>query len=392
MPSDRRLDSWKEIAGYLGRSVRTVQRWERAAGLPVRRVAMKRGAVYAFTTELDRWWQANSQSPIVTNDDPPPTPRRPQAVGGRDEARQETSMRGRGYISHTLGVDPDSAQAQAHLSLYLLTLTMIGLSGPAEALPAARRAAQRALELDAAAPEALAALGVLAGVHDLAWSEAERYFEAATSVDSVPPLVRFYHAIMHLSPLARHAAALAELERGLATDPLFLPGRVQVALELQSLGRHMEGLAELEHVARMDPQFGPALGLLGRQLALDGKFDDARALAERAYAAAPRHPNGVGFLAGMLRRTGEAARRDDILATFARESAWALPRAVAESCVVCHEFEASVDALREAARAGDPGIWLIIAGTAGDLIRQTDGWQLLCSELRLPDSARHSRQ
>ena len=35
---NERLDSWKEIARYLNRSERTVQRWERESGLPVRRV------------------------------------------------------------------------------------------------------------------------------------------------------------------------------------------------------------------------------------------------------------------------------------------------------------------------------------------------------------------
>ena len=52
-----RLDSWKEIAAYLGRSVRTVQRWERESGLPVRRVksAKESGSVYAFRSELDAW-------------------------------------------------------------------------------------------------------------------------------------------------------------------------------------------------------------------------------------------------------------------------------------------------------------------------------------------------
>ena len=34
-----RLDSWKVIAAYLGRGVRTVQRWERDEGLPVHRLA-----------------------------------------------------------------------------------------------------------------------------------------------------------------------------------------------------------------------------------------------------------------------------------------------------------------------------------------------------------------
>src|SRR6185436_12648607 len=52
-----RLDSWKEIATYLRRSPRTVQRWERQEGLPVHRLVHdKQGSVYAFRTELDGWW------------------------------------------------------------------------------------------------------------------------------------------------------------------------------------------------------------------------------------------------------------------------------------------------------------------------------------------------
>src|SRR5690242_13149762 len=55
-PPDDRLDSWKEIATYLGRGVRTVQRWEREEGLPVHRLAHeKRGNVYARREELAAW-------------------------------------------------------------------------------------------------------------------------------------------------------------------------------------------------------------------------------------------------------------------------------------------------------------------------------------------------
>ncbi len=56
--SDRgtRLDSWKEIAAYAKRDVRTLQRWEKHAGFPVRRL-QKPGlrAVYAYTADLDAW-------------------------------------------------------------------------------------------------------------------------------------------------------------------------------------------------------------------------------------------------------------------------------------------------------------------------------------------------
>jgi Tol biopolymer transport system component len=62
-PPNSRLDSWKEIAAYLGRGVRTVQRWEREEGLPVHRLAHeKRGSVYADRHEVDVWWESRRQT------------------------------------------------------------------------------------------------------------------------------------------------------------------------------------------------------------------------------------------------------------------------------------------------------------------------------------------
>src|ERR1700693_1755020 len=52
----KKLDSWGEIASYLGREVRTVQRWERTEGLTVHRHEhKKKSTVYAYTGELDAW-------------------------------------------------------------------------------------------------------------------------------------------------------------------------------------------------------------------------------------------------------------------------------------------------------------------------------------------------
>jgi CheY-like chemotaxis protein len=50
------LNSWKEVAQYLGRGVRTVQRWERELGLPVHRPnGRDRSATLALASELDEW-------------------------------------------------------------------------------------------------------------------------------------------------------------------------------------------------------------------------------------------------------------------------------------------------------------------------------------------------
>ena len=56
LQEQRVLNSWKEIAQYIGRGVRTVQRYEAEFGFPIRRVGGRpRGAVMAFTDEIDAW-------------------------------------------------------------------------------------------------------------------------------------------------------------------------------------------------------------------------------------------------------------------------------------------------------------------------------------------------
>src|SRR5690349_13368105 len=67
-PADDRLDSWKEIAAYLRKGVRTVQRWEQTEALPVRRLGQDRqGSVFAYKREIDAWWEARSRKPAETS-------------------------------------------------------------------------------------------------------------------------------------------------------------------------------------------------------------------------------------------------------------------------------------------------------------------------------------
>jgi hypothetical protein len=84
-PPEGRLESWKEIASYLNRDVRTVQRWEQTKGLPVRRLpGGEMARVYALRSELDAWWssrgihlasEAEAESPA-----PPPGKRNRRGV------------------------------------------------------------------------------------------------------------------------------------------------------------------------------------------------------------------------------------------------------------------------------------------------------------------------
>lgn len=63
-PADTdRLNGWKEISAFLGKSVRTVQRWEREFGLPVHRVGSAGSeVVFAWREELARWSRSAAQA------------------------------------------------------------------------------------------------------------------------------------------------------------------------------------------------------------------------------------------------------------------------------------------------------------------------------------------
>jgi TolB-like protein len=77
-PSDR-LDSWKQIAAYLHRSVRTVRRWEHEEGLPVHRhVHRTLASVYALKYEVDAWRQAIASVPTFSRSRVPGTASAPK--------------------------------------------------------------------------------------------------------------------------------------------------------------------------------------------------------------------------------------------------------------------------------------------------------------------------
>ncbi len=83
---DGRLDSWKEIAAYLNRTPRTVQRWELEESLPIHRLRHeKQGSVYALKDELDQWWESRQDELHTEDIEPTPTAR-----GGKRRVRRVT--------------------------------------------------------------------------------------------------------------------------------------------------------------------------------------------------------------------------------------------------------------------------------------------------------------
>jgi Tol biopolymer transport system component len=88
-----RLDSWKEIAAYLGRDVTTAIRWEKQKGLPIHRVpGGKRSAVFAYRDEIDHWF-AGAEADLERNGSPLVDGPRNRPAGSELEVRHEGHRR-----------------------------------------------------------------------------------------------------------------------------------------------------------------------------------------------------------------------------------------------------------------------------------------------------------
>ncbi len=85
-PNTLVLNSWKEIAQHVGRGVRTVQRWERDLGMPVRRPRAKsRSAVIAMAEEIDAWLRSAPTAELLPHREMP----RSEAIATIHHAIQE---------------------------------------------------------------------------------------------------------------------------------------------------------------------------------------------------------------------------------------------------------------------------------------------------------------
>ena len=92
--AERRLDSWKEIASFLGRGIRTVQRWEREEGLPVHRLPhAQRGSVFADPNELSAWWDSRQIKPDPKPDARPALTARRVSSASRIRPRRRSGPR-----------------------------------------------------------------------------------------------------------------------------------------------------------------------------------------------------------------------------------------------------------------------------------------------------------
>jgi len=185
----------------------------------------------------------------------------------------ENGRRALDYHNQAVTLDPNFALALAGVSDAYRYLAAGGVMDPKEALPKARAAAQKALELDETLAEAHVALGLVM-LDEWDWAGAEREFKRATELNSNLADAYFRYT-SYLSFMGRHTEALAKIKRAQELDPLRIQLRGQEGNALYFARRYDEAIQQLQSVIKLEPDYGFAHVVLGYAYAIKGMQREA---------------------------------------------------------------------------------------------------------------------
>lgn len=290
---------------------------------------------------------------------------------------------GREFYQEAIALDPQFALPYAALAEYY----HIAGSGPMdaeEAIVLGREAARKALELDPSLPEAHAWLGIFAVVRDFDWKEAERRFRLALARQPVQPILRHLHGYFYLRLVGRAAEAVEEHRRALEADPLNLIIRVGLALSLRDAGRAQQALEEAKRILELDPDFAAAYSLQ----ALDVTTlppPEALAYAEKGVSVIPWRLPNIGLLAGVLARSGDQARAQEVLRALGDGQAHGAPCGFAMFHFLCSEIEQAAEWTEKAIEQKDQRVpMLLLSPPYGPMLRASSRWPALARIMNLP--------
>ena len=218
------------------------------------------------------------------------------------------------YFQQAIDIDPGYALAYTGLSQAYGVLAISGEMPPAEAIPKAEAAGQKAIEIDDTLGEAHDSVCMGIFWHDWDWPAAEKECLRALELNPNNADSHGYYAQV-LSNTGRHVEALAEAKRARELNPLNL---AQNALEGQFLlhaGRTDEALDRLQKTSELEPNF-PLPHLFAASAYIEkGMFAEAIAESRKEYELSGANviPFGVYALAKSGKRDQARAALKELL-------------------------------------------------------------------------------
>jgi len=280
--------------------------------------------------------------------------------------------------------NPDHAVAHLGIAVASIWTPVLGCESPHIALPRAKRAAQRAIELDPVLPEAHAVLAMVSATYDHDFGAANTTLLLAGRLNPKAAIVQQARATVYLAPIGRLAEAAEAVEAALQAQPL---ARFRFSLGwIRYLQRDWSAAAdEMRETLRAAPEFLPARYFLSLASERLGQSELAKSAldANGMRAAYPLLADRVMALEHLR----EGRREATLAVARAMEAAYTAgsndPLQIAEVYAALGEAGSAIEWLHRAYE--DRRTWLIYLNSdpAYDAIRDEPRFRALAARMGL---------
>jgi TolB-like protein/Tfp pilus assembly protein PilF len=184
-------------------------------------------------------------------------------------------------FNEAVKLDPKFALAYVGIAESWAVIPSFPYGSPAECMPSAKAAVQKALELDPELPEAHTVSAMIAATYDWDWARAEAEFKRALELDPNVSISHYRYAWTYLSPVGRHDEAIAEMKIAMEKEPLYLIQGANYAAVLMYARHFDEAVEQAKKTYDLDPEFIGSINWLGHTYAAKGMYAEALTMFEK---------------------------------------------------------------------------------------------------------------
>lgn len=268
---------------------------------------------------------------------------------------EESLLRSIEFFQQSLAADPQYAPAYSGLADAYIIGAKYGMMRAGEAMPRAREAALRALEIDESSAEAHVSLASISAGHTWDWDAAETHYRRSLELNPSYATGHHWYAYDYLAPLGRMEDALVEIRLAEDLDPLSLIITTCVG-ELLSMNRQPdEAIEYCQKAIDLDSSFPRVQMTLGRAYQQKEMYEEAIACFEAARAMMPRAAAPLAVLGHVYALSGRRKEAEGLLAQLKqlRETRYVSPFLFARIYLALDRARA-LDYLEKACEERDP--------------------------------------
>jgi eukaryotic-like serine/threonine-protein kinase len=218
------------------------------------------------------------------------------------------------YFQKAIEKDPTYAAAYAGLADSFLNLSTYEIRSPAEVMPKAKDAAERALKIDPNLAEAHASLAAIR-FYSLEPGDVEGEFKRAIELDPGYATAMHWYALS-LAAQGRKEESLTEIKLAREIDPRSLIINANVGWCYYVAGDWDRAIEEEKNTLRLGPGFIVAHGYLGQAYMEKKMYDQALGELRQTMSLAPGSMSRKAELGAAYARAGKVAEAKEILQEF----------------------------------------------------------------------------